>query len=229
MRSVGIIMKEMNKLKFRTKNELVYEEIRRLIVLGTFEPEERLFIKYLAKDLGVSESPIREALKRLISENFVVEKGINLYVAPLSAMQFVDMLDIRLKLELIAIRQSARHIQETDVENLRLEIEEMKEELVRDDLATYSILHRNFHRSCFALCNIPYLISALTEASDHHERGVNIFKLKPWRKSPDLGQHEKIVNMLAAHDIEGAAREWEDNRKKAFNFYSEQLKNKGVM
>ena len=222
-------MKQINKLKFRTKNELVYEELRRLIVSGTFEPEERLFIKYLARDLDVSESPIREAIKRLISENFVVEKGINLYVAPLSARQFVDMLDIRLQLELIAIRQSARYINEQDIERLQFEIEEMKKAIVEEELSRYRILHKNFHKRCFDLCNIPYLISALNEASDHHERGINIFKLKPWRKSPDIAQHEKILEKMINHDEDGAAREWEKNRKKAFGFYSEQLSKKGII
>lgn len=220
-------MKQIHKLKFRTKNELVYEELRRLIVSGSFEPEERLFIKYLARDLDVSESPIREAIKRLISENFVVEKGINLFVAPLSAGQFIDMLDIRLQLELIAIRQTARCVSESDIELLKCEIDAMKEAIAEEDLARYRTLHSDFHKSCFELCNIPYLTSALKEASDHHERGINIFKLKPWRKSPDVEQHEKILNMLIVHDENGAAREWEKNRKKAFDFYSEQLKNKG--
>lgn len=220
-------MKQIHKLKFRTKNELVYEELRRLIVSGSFEPEERLFIKYLARDLDVSESPIREAVKRLISENFVIEKGANLFVAPLSASQFIDMLDIRLQLELIAIRQTARCVSEEDLKLLKLEIEEMKEAIAEEDLSRYRHLHSVFHTSCFELCNIPYLASALKEASDHHERGINIFKLKPWRKSPDLDQHEKILNMLISRDADGAAKEWETNRKKAFDFYSEQLKKKG--
>lgn len=220
-------MKQIHKLKFRTKNELVYEELRRLIVEGSFEPEERLFIKYLARDLDVSESPIREAIKRLISENFVIEKGSNLSVAPLSAEQFIDMLDIRLQLELIAIRQTARCASEQDIKTLKVEIEAMKEAIAEDDLSKYRTLHSAFHKNCFEFCNIPYLTSALQEASDHHERGVNIFKLKPWRKSPDIEQHEKILNMIIARDENGAAQEWEKNRKKAFDFYSEQLKNKG--
>lgn len=218
----------INKLKYRTKHELVYDEIRRSLVNADFAPGERLVITYLAKDLGVSESPIREALKRLISENFVVEQGINLYAAPLSVQQFLDMLDIRLQLETLAIRRSARYIDESGVEKLKKDVKKMKDTLQEKNLVEYGHLHKKFHNDCFVFCNVPYLISALIEASDHHERGINIFQLRHWRVNPDIEQHDRILNAMQIHDEDGAVRELTKNRQRAFEFYAEQLKEKGA-
>lgn len=217
-----------NKLMFRTKHELVYDEIRRSIVQADLAPGERLIITYLAKELGVSESPIREALKRLVSENFVVEQGTNLFVAPLTKQQFLDMLDIRLQLELIAIRRSAKYIDHVGVEKLKNDLGKMQNMWNENNLTEYSTLHKKFHNDCFAFCNVPYLISALTDASDHHERGVNIFKLKPWRVKPDIEQHQRILDAMLDHDEDRASCELSENRQRAFAFYAEQLKERFI-
>lgn len=214
----------MNKLRFRTKHELAYEEIRRSIVSGDYNPGDRLIISNLADFLGVSESPVREALKRLVSENFVVERGTNLFVAPLSAQQFLDMLDIRLQLEIIAIRRSARYIDAEGGKKLQDDIRNMELALTKSDLEEYRSLHKKFHNDCFIFCNVPYLISALIDASDHHERGINIFKLRPWRVKPDIGQHLRILDAMLAHDEDRAVHELTNNRQRAFAYYAEQLK-----
>jgi DNA-binding GntR family transcriptional regulator len=217
------VMVFVNKLEFRTKQELVYKEIRTAIINAQFAPGERLVITHLAKDLEVSESPIREALKRLVSENFVVEQGIGLYVAPLSEQQFLEMLNVRLQLESIAISRSAKYINAEGIQRLKQDIDKMQEALRTDDSVEYRDLHRKFHNDCFAYCNVPFLIRALIDAVDQNERGINIFKLRLWREKPDIEQHKKIVRALERHDEAAAVRELEKNRKRAFDFYIEQL------
>ncbi|WP_169717616.1 GntR family transcriptional regulator [Sporomusa silvacetica] len=201
----------------------MYKEIRTAIVNANFAPGERLVITYLAKDLAVSESPIREALKRLVSENFVVEQGIGLYVASVSKEQFIEMLDVRLQLELIAIRRSAKYITAEGIQGLRQDINKMEEALRKKSLMEYYALHKKFHDDCFSFCNVPYLIRALTDAADHNARGINVFKLRIWREKPDINQHKKILNALELHNENEAVQGLELNRKKTFNFYVEQL------
>jgi len=217
-------VKFINKLEFRTKQELVYNEIRKAIVCAHFVPGERLVIANLAKDLDVSVSPIREALMRLVSENFVVERGTGLYVAPLSKQQFLEMLDVRMQLEVIAIRRSAKYIHAEGLQRLIQDIDKMGKALQKDDLISYNALHKKFHTDCFSFCNIPYLFRAIIDAIDHHERGLNIFKLRIWREKPDIEQHEQIVKALEIHNEEAAAATLLNNRKRAFDFYVEQLK-----
>lgn len=213
-----------NKLEFRTKQELVYKEIRTAIVNTNYAPGERLVISSLAKNYEVSESPVREALKRLVSENFVVEHGVGLYVAPLSEQQFLEMVDVRLQLESIAISRSAKYIDEEGIQRLKQDIDKMQDALQKNDFAVYRAIHKKFHDDTFAFCNVPYLIRALLDAADHTERGINIFKLRIWRETPDIEQHRKILRALETHNEKEAVQELGLNRKRAIEFYIEQLK-----
>lgn len=214
----------MNKLQFRTKQELAYFEIRKAIIKGDLAPGERLVIYNLARELDVSESPVREALKRLVSENFVVEQGNALYVAPLSEQQFLDMLDVRLELERIAIRRAAENINEEGVQKLKQDLEKMKQALQQENLADYFVFHKNFHNNCFIYCKVPYLVRALIDASDHHDRGISIFHLIPWREKPNFEEHEELLKALEKHDKEEAERILANNRSRAFNLYYQKLK-----
>lgn len=216
-------MKAIDKLMFRTKHDLVYAEIRRAIINCSFAPGERLWISSMAKRLEISASPIREALKRLISENFVVEKGNGLYVAPLSAQEFLSMLDVRLELEKICIRRVADCISDVDIQRLNDGLEKMKHAIEREDWEAYYIYHRDFHNECFSFCNVPFLVRALIDAWDHHERGIKFFKLTPWRERPDFVAHEKLFKAVASHNADEADNLLEQNRKRAFGLYREQL------
>lgn len=95
-------------LEYKTKQEIAYDKIKDAIIKCVIAPGEPLIIRSLAVMLNISESPVREALKRLISENFVIKQNSNLYAAPISAEEFMAMLEVRLDLEKIAIKISAK-------------------------------------------------------------------------------------------------------------------------
>src|SRR5215813_12977012 len=59
------------KLEFRSKNALVYEQLRKAIINGDFKPGARLVIDQLAAELGVSQIPVREAIRQLESDGFI--------------------------------------------------------------------------------------------------------------------------------------------------------------
>ena len=67
--------------KYKNKQEIAYDEIKNAIITCRFQPGDQLVIRTLAAQLGVSEIPVREALKRLISENYVTENGSTLTVS----------------------------------------------------------------------------------------------------------------------------------------------------
>ena len=173
--------------------------------------------------MEVSASPVREALKRLISENFVVEKGNGLYVASLSASEFLSMLDVRLELEKICIRRVAECISEADLKRLSIDLEKMRSAMEQSDWDAYYAYHRDFHNDCFSFCNVSFLVRALIDAWDHHERGIKHFKLTLWKQKPDLSQHEKLFEAIAAHNAGEAEAYLEGNRKRAFDLYREKL------
>lgn len=216
-------MKTIEKLIYRTKHDLVYAEIKRAIINCSFAPGERLWISSMAKRLEISASPIREALKRLISEKFVVEKGNGLYVESLSAQEFLSMLDVRLELEKICIRRVSDCILDSEIHRLNDGLKKMKQAIEREDWEAYYIYHRDFHNECFSFCNVPFLVRALMDAWDHHERGIKFFHLTPWREKPDFVAHEKLFKAIASHNADEADKLLEQNRKRAFGLYRERL------
>src|SRR6266545_115587 len=86
--------------RFTTKAEAAYEEIRQRILAGIFEPSAALNQEALAPELGVSVTPVREAVRRLEAEGLVrFEAHKTVIVAPLSRTELSELYDIRLKLD----------------------------------------------------------------------------------------------------------------------------------
>ncbi len=86
----------VNLDSYKPLRELVLEAIREAIINGTLKPRERLMEIQLAEELGVSRTPIREALRKLELEGFIVmvpRKGA--YVADISFKDITDVFEVR--------------------------------------------------------------------------------------------------------------------------------------
>lgn len=205
--------------KYKTKQEIAYDEIKRLIIEGSFKPNTQIVIKSIAINMNISEIPIREALKRLISENFVVENNSNLTVAPITKEDFLDIIELRLGLEKIAIKITARKMTVQKIEILRDIINKMKDSFDRADLASYDELHKEFHLKICLMCELATLNSALYEAFEHHERYKRYYNLKSWDAYPSFDAHEKIFSALKNRDATNAEKYLLENRVKAAERY----------
>lgn len=209
--------------KYKNKQEIAYGEIKNAIIQCRLRPGDALVIRNLAAQLNVSESPVREAMKRLISEKFVTERYSSFYVAPISADEFLDMEEVRLKLEVIAIQLSARKITDERLQYLKCVLETMIECCAENDFKSYTREHSRFHLECCLACGVSYLMSALDAAFAHHERGIHYFKLSIWKDRPSLQEHSDILNALANHDPEEARRCLCKNRERADAYYRQQM------
>ncbi len=209
--------------KYKNKQEIAYGEIKNAIIQCRFQPGDALVIRTLASQLGVSESPVREALKRLISENFVTERNSTLYVSPVSASEFLDMMDVKLDMEIIAIQLSAKKITDEQLQYLKHILDSMVACCAENDLKSYIKEHYRFHLECCMVCGVSYLMSALASAFAHHERALHYFNLSIWKERPSLEEHSNILNALADRDPEEARRCLRQNRERADNFYRQQL------
>src|SRR5262249_3959352 len=98
----------MGMIAFATKGELAYTRVRGLIVTGALEPGSTLNQETLARELGISTTPLREALGRLESEG-LVELGAHrdARVTPLTGDEARDLLELRLSLDPLAARLAA--------------------------------------------------------------------------------------------------------------------------
>src|SRR5574344_883633 len=98
---------------------LVCEHIRQAIIDGTFTRGERLMEIQLAEQMGVSRTPVREAIRKLELEGFVVmipRRGT--YVADLSIKDINDVYEIRISLDVLAAGLAAERIEPEELEEL---------------------------------------------------------------------------------------------------------------
>lgn len=99
---------------------MVYEELRRLILAGELPPGSRLVEDHLAKRLGVSRNPVREAIRVLSAEGFVeVLPRRGATVASMGAAEVEELFDVRVALESLGARLAARRVTPHVVERLQ--------------------------------------------------------------------------------------------------------------
>lgn len=210
--------------KYKNKQEIAYDEIKDAIVSCRLKPGQPLVIRTLASQLGISEIPVREALKRLISENFVTENSSNLSVSNISLDEFLDMLDVKLDIQLIAIKLTSKKITDNQIQILKDIFCSMTNYFEKKDFDSYKIQHTLFHLEACKFCGVPYLISALETAFAHHERAINYFNLSLWVNEPSLDEHSAILDDLVARDSESATEHLYNNVKKAYDLYRKQIR-----
>ena len=185
--------------------ELVFENIRQAIVKGIFAPGERLMEIQLADDLGVSRTPVREAIRKLELEGFVVmipRRGT--YVANLSIKDINDVYEIRISLDVLAAGLAAERIEPEELEELNrllLEISEAArtgpmDKIVRLDTAFHDVLYKASRND-----RLRNIINNLREQIT----GIRGTSMRyPGRLADTLEEHRALVDSIAARDSERA-------------------------
>ena len=136
---------------YKPLRELVCENIRQAIIDGTFSPGERLMEIQLADEMGVSRTPVREAIRKLELEGFVVmipRRGT--YVADISIKDINEVYEIRTSLDVLAAGLAAERINDDELETLQrllVEIGQHIEEnnmdkIVEVDIAFHDVLYQ---------------------------------------------------------------------------------------
>ena len=111
---------EVNMDEYLPLRDVVFKTLRQAILKGELEPGERLMEMQLAEQLGVSRTPIREAIRKLELEGLVLmipRRGAE--VAKISEKNLRDVLEVRRSLEELAIDLACQRIQEEELETLR--------------------------------------------------------------------------------------------------------------
>ena len=143
------LMNNLNKLnldEYKPLRDVVFENLREAIVEGGLKPGQRLMEVQLAEQLGVSRTPVREAIRKLELEGLVVmipRKGA--YVANMSLKDVIDVLEIRASLEGLAASLAAERITDEDIKKLENIVEEFKNSI--NELDVEALLRKDveFH------------------------------------------------------------------------------------
>lgn len=180
-----------------------YTLILEAIEAGTWRPGDRLVESELAERLGVSRTPVREALQRLETQGMLARDGRSLIVASLDHNQLAELYTVRGTLEGLAARLAARHATDEEVHVLQGMVADDKR-LVGGDPRALSRANRRFHKQIHLASHNRYLIQQL----DLVHRSMALMATTSFaaegRDAEGLAEHDVIVAAIAARDGDAA-------------------------
>ena len=192
--------------------DLAYGTIRERIVTGAYSPGYRLVLDELARELGASVVPVREAIRRQEAEGYVdFQRNIGARVASFDETQFEQTLHVVALLEGYATALAAPHMRRADLARARKANERMRASLTDLNAVQFSELNREFHFAIYDRCPNQH-IRSLLEAQWSRLATIrrSVFAFVPGRTTYSVAEHDEILELIAqgapADQIEQAAR-----------------------
>ena len=182
--------------------EVVLESLREAIKNEILEPGERLMEIQLADALGVSRTPIREALRKLELEGFIVmvpRKGA--YVADISLKDITDIMEIRLALEELAAGLAADRITEEELEQMECSLVEKREAISQGDMERLVEVDTQFHEALYQASRNERLVAMLNNLREQIQRFRILSLSHPGRMKQSLNEHRSILEAVQEHDV----------------------------
>ena len=160
---------EMNE--YLPLRDVVFQTLRQAILRGELKPGERLMEVRLAKKLGVSRTPIREAIRKLELEGLVLmipRRGAE--VAEITEKSMRDVLEVRRALEVLAVSLSCDRISGEQIEALKEAAEEFDRSLTLDDVTRTAEADVHFHDIIYRSTDNQRLIQLLSNLGEQMYR-----------------------------------------------------------
>jgi DNA-binding GntR family transcriptional regulator len=179
----------------------VLDAIKRAILAGELQPGQSLVEADLAQALGVSKTPVREALKTLAGAGLVTMSPYRgAAVRVIDGEQAYAIYDLRLLLEPEAVRRAVGHGGAVDAARAALGRADAS-----SGEAERSLANREFHRALYAGCGNPLLVGVLDDLRDQ----TALISAAAWQQQPswrqEAGEHRAILAAVAAGDATRAS------------------------
>lgn len=204
---------------YKPLREVVSEALREAIVAGVLQPGERLMEIQLAEELGVSRTPVREAIRKLELEGFVVmvpRRGT--YVADLSIKDINEVYEIRTSLDILAAGLAAERITEEELEQMERLLVEIGEQMDKEDIEKIVEVDTKFHDILYRASRNDRLVGIISNLREQFTRFRTVSIAYPGRLKNTLEEHRKLLEAIAQRNVELAqqlAREHMENAEQA--------------
>jgi DNA-binding GntR family transcriptional regulator len=194
---------EMSKIEYRTLNDRAYDEIKKGLIAGQFSLGQPLVIRTLAETYGISATPVREALQRLVAERLLeMLPNRSIVVPELSTQRFIELARIRSALEGLAAELATRNFKAEHMEELQSLLASIAETMDRRDTKTYVLLNQKFHFCIYERADSPHLLQLIQDLWVQVGPFFNdLFDDENFILHAN-DQHVKIVNALARGDAQ---------------------------
>lgn len=187
---------------YKPLRELVFESLREAIINGTLRPGERLMEVQLAEDMGVSRTPVREAIRKLELEGFAVmvpRKGA--YVAGISVKDISEVFEIRAALEGLAAGLAAERIAADELEELERHLVKVNEYTEANDLKSLVETDTSFHDILYKASRNERLVQIISNLREQIQRFRTTSLAVPGRMKEALIEHKEIVEAISDRNV----------------------------
>lgn len=217
---------KLNLDNYKPLRDVVFENLRTAILEGNLKAGQRLMEVQLAEQLGVSRTPIREAIRKLELEGLVVmlpRKGA--YVASMSFKDLIDVLEIRASLEGLAASLASDRLRDGDIvelERIEKEFEKSIREANIDNVLKKDV---EFHEKIFLMASNKKLYNLTTSLWEQVHR-FRVMYVSNYDASLSLvDEHNKILEAIKAGDSELAKKYATEHIELAEQFFIENTVN----
>lgn len=183
---------------YKPLREIVFETLRDAIINQVLRPGERLMEIQLAEEMGVSRTPVREAIRKLELEGFVVmlpRRGA--YVAGISMKDILEVFEVRAALEALAAGLAAERITEEELEEMERQLVKEAEETEANNLRSIVEIDTTFHDLLYKAARNERLIHFVNLLQEQLHRFRSASLARPGRSKTALDEHRKIIEALA--------------------------------
>lgn len=187
---------------YRSKAHVAYLELRKRIVTGDLKAGTTLNQEQLAAELGVSTTPLREALRKLETEGFVRGRSHkDVYVAPLEPDEVTELYEVRGHLDALAARLAAENLDDESRKQIEVAAEDLGKATEDEDPVA---VNRRFHRAIYTASKNEILVEVLEGLWDRSDRYRRFTRSIADRKDV-IAEHNELAQTVISGD--GSASE----------------------
>ena len=197
---------QVNMNEYLPLRDVVFNTLRQAILRGELKPGERLMEIQLANKLGVSRTPIREAIRKLELEGLVLmipRKGAE--VADITEKSLRDVLEVRKALEELAVQLTCDKITKEQIRELEQAAEQFKKTLKSNDITEIAEADVRFHDIIYLSTDNQKLILLLNNLREQMYRYRIEYLKRADKYSQLLAEHEEIIRHIEKKQKKEAA------------------------
>jgi len=198
----------------------VFAILRNAILDKKLEPGQRLVERSIAEELGISRTPVREAIHKLVLERLVTHvprKGV--VVSGFTKADIVEILVIRTSLEALICSIAAAKIKPRELKRLESLAKQISDEHEKGNLKKSNQLNDKFHEIIYRAAESPRVHNFLNTLHEYITKFTQVAYSKPGRPAEVWVEHKAIIEALSRHDsseAEAVAKKHAENSSKAF-------------
>jgi DNA-binding GntR family transcriptional regulator len=218
------------RMRHRTMAEFALEQLREAIIMGELPAGTPLRLDELARSLGMSISPIREAVRQLEAlglAKHVPHQGARVLDFDIDELR--DLFEVRLALESLAVRRAAERFTPAEADAGGAQLARLDAAREAGDVRETMRAHTDFHFTLYEASQSPWLVSLIRPAWDRSERfrpALFTPEGDPQRRHRELD--EKLLEACTSHDPKAAADALYEHLELASVFFETELGGRGI-